>query len=100
MSAALDSTGGIVRDTVRDLRAAGLKSGAAQHEAARRLGLTARRVRAYVYNEVEAVPADEYLRVRARLAGHLAQEARRLAAAAALLDARRAALALPDDDQP
>ena len=84
--------GDLVRELVRRHRARGLKQADATEAAARDLGISARRARAYVYGEAVSVVADEYFAVRDRFAKHLAREASRLAAESALLDARRAAM--------
>lgn len=49
----------IVKRTVAAQRRAGMKGGEAMAVAARRLGITARRVKAYLYGEVHSVPAHE-----------------------------------------
>lgn len=92
VGSAAASTGAYVRSVVGDLRRSGLKSADAVQEAARRLGISDRRVRSYLYGEVVAVLAEEYLSVRERFAQHLDHEAARLSTQAELLRARRAAM--------
>lgn len=87
----LNETAGLVRELVRRKRDTGMKQALAIEAAARELGLSPRRVRAYWYDEVTGVLVDEYFDVRARFAQHLCREAARLRAESALLDRRQAA---------
>jgi len=49
----------IVRRTVEPMRRGGMKNEQAMEVAARKLGITPRRVKAYLYGEVHSVPAHE-----------------------------------------
>lgn len=86
---------GIVARAVEPHRDRGLKH--AWHMAARQLGITARRVRAYLAGEVRSVTAWEAAQIRAREAEILAQEEARMAARLAAVRARLAAIRGDDD---
>lgn len=86
---------GIVARAVEPHRDRGMK--AAWHAAARQLGITARRVRAYLAGEVRSVTAWEAEQLRAREAEILALEEQRTAARLAAVRARLAAIRGDDD---
>jgi len=82
----------LVHEVVTSYRTTGLKNEHAQSEASRDLGLTERRVRAYVYGEVFSVCRAEADRIRAGFVTHLDREAARLIARAEQVRQRRLAL--------
>ena len=82
----------LVHEVVTAYRTTGLKHEHAQSEASRDLGLTERRVRAYVYGEVFNVCRAEADRIRAGFVTHLDREAARLIARAEQVRQRRMAL--------
>jgi hypothetical protein len=86
------SAGSAIREVVRAHRARGEKNATAISAAARDLGLSERRVRSYLYDEVFHVAAEEYARIQARFRAHLEVEARMLEARAMTVRARIATL--------
>ena len=84
-----DEIGGLVREVAGRATAAGAKCDEAWERTGRTLGISARRVRTYLYERVTHVTAAEYLTVRQRFDDWCDREAARLDAEAALLRARR-----------
>ena len=86
-----------VREVVAAYRSLGCKVEAAHAQAAPDLGITERRVKAWIYGEVLSVCDHEAARIRAGFRAHLSHEAARLTARAAQLQARSDALQHKDD---
>lgn len=81
-----DEMAAIVRRTVDPLRRGGMKTEQATEVAGRRLGISPRRVRAYLYGEVFSVPAHEAVGI---LDGWRRSQAARIEALEAEIEAER-----------
>ena len=94
-SSQIEMLANTVREVVAAYRATGLKAEHARAQASADLGISERRVTAYVYNEVFACTHDEASRIRAGFVAHLDREAARLTARAEQVRARRVSLTGP-----